>query len=220
MKQSNNIKLVLASNSPRRQQILKQVGIKFIVDPAAIDEDLTLDLPPRKLVEYLSKQKALEVAKRHKNKIILAADTIVVCNNEIIGKPKNKADAKRILKLLSGKVHQVITGYTIIKPKTNEISPSLRSIEMTESKDVISTLSEVEGERSQFQIITNSVISKVYFKTLTDQEIDDYIATGEPMDKAGAYGIQGRGILLIKKISGDYFNIVGLPISEIYLYLK
>ena len=220
MKQSNNIKLVLASNSPRRQQILKQVGIKFIVDPAAIDEDLTLDLPPRKLVEYLSKQKALEVAKRHKNKIILAADTIVVCNNEIIGKPKNKADAKRILKLLSGKVHQVITGYTIIKPKTNEISPSLRSIEMTESKDVISTLSEVEGERSQFQIITNSVISKVYFKTLTDQEIDDYIATGEPMDKAGAYGIQGRGALLIKKISGDYFNIVGLPISEIYDHLK
>ena len=193
--------IILASRSPRRQQILKQVGIKYIVDPATIEEDLTLNLPPRKLVKYLSKQKAAAVAKRHKNKIILAADTIIVINNEIIGKPKDKSDAKRILKLLSGKVHHVITGYTIIKPNPLTFRGSKAT------------------ERSRFQAITNSVISKVYFKKLTNQEIDDYIATGEPMDKAGAYGIQSRGALFIKKISGDYFNIVGLPIGEIYYQL-
>jgi septum formation protein len=174
-------KIILASASPRRKTILKQIGLEFDVAVGNHIEKIDFRLKPHQLAQELSFSKAKSVAGNCKNAIIIAADTLVVIDKEIIGKPKDARDAKRILKRLSGKCHQIITGFTIIDTLT--------------------------GKK-----VTKSVETKVYFKILTDEEIDSYIKTGEPLDKGGAYGIQEKRSLFIEKIEGDYFNVVGLPI--------
>ncbi|MBQ0135345.1 MAG: septum formation inhibitor Maf [Oscillospiraceae bacterium] len=187
------MELVLASKSPRRIEILRNVGYDFKVTPADFDEgtvDLTVD--PVLGVKQLAKGKASAVFNTLPetskiSTVVLGADTIVVCDGEVMLKPKDELDAHRMLKRLSGDTHQVYTAVSLI------------------------TASE-----------TKTFVEKtdVYFYDLSDEEIDAYIKTGEPMDKAGAYGIQGKGCFLVKKIDGDYFNVVGLPISSVMRQLK
>ena len=172
--------IILASKSPRRKELLKYITEEFIIKTADVDETLPEKISPSEAVLYLSKIKAMPF--ENDEDIVIGADTVVSINGEILGKPRNNADARRMLRLLSGKTHSVFTGVTVLK----------------------------EGNCHSFFCET-----KVTFFELSDEEIDRYIATGEPLDKAGAYGIQGYGSLLVEKIDGDYFNVVGLPISKI-----
>ena len=180
-------KIILASKSPRRKQILEQVGLDFTVEISDFDETQIKFKTPQEMVKKLSLEKAKIIAQKNPNAIVIGADTDVFLNGEILGKPKSKQDAVRILKLLSGKVHEVVTGFTVISDKKS---------------------------------ITKHVTSKVKFKKLTEAEIKAYVATGEPMDKAGGYGIQDKGGVFIENIEGDYFNIVGLPIFAVSEVLK
>lgn len=173
--------LILASKSPRRIELLKLGGFSYEIIPAISEEKINPMLTPPETAVSLACQKAREVSQKYKNDTIIGADTIVVYDGEIMGKPVNKADAFRMLKKLSGNTHSVITGVCIIKG----------------------------DKESSFYEET-----KVQFYSLSDEEISSYIETGEPMDKAGAYGIQEKGSLLVKKIDGDYFNVVGLPLSR------
>ncbi len=177
--------LILASKSPRRQELLKLITEDFEIRTADVDETLPQGIKPADAVLYLSAIKARPFAAQ--GDIVIGADTVVALGNTILGKPKNREDAKRMLSELSGREHSVFTGVTLIKG---------------------------DIERSFY------VESKVKFYELSEQEISDYAASGECDDKAGAYGIQGRGSLLVEKIDGDYFNVVGLPVSKLYRELK
>lgn len=180
--------IILASKSPRRQELLKLITDEFKIEVTDVDETLPEGITPSQAVLTLSKIKALPL-KSNKNydDIIIGADTVVSIDGKILGKPQNKQHAKEMLKSLSGKTHSVFTGVTLIKG---------------------------EKELSFFEE------TKVTFHSLSDNEIDEYIKTNEPMDKAGAYGIQGYGALLVEKIEGDFFNVVGLPVSRINRELK
>lgn len=181
------MEIILASASPRRSDLLKQVGINFKVEISTVEEKIT-HTDPIQIVKSLSMQKAYDVfCKQDDNVIVIGADTIVVKDNEIMGKPIDKIDAFKKLKKLQNSFHSVYTGVTVYYKNNN----------------IQKTFSFVEE-------------SKVYMHSMTDKQINDYIDTNEPMDKAGAYGIQGICALYIKKIHGDYNNIVGLPISRLY----
>ena len=180
------MKIVLASSSPRRRELLTQAGVEYIVDPASIDE-VTSETLPAKVVEDLSRQKALAVAANHKGEIVLAADTVVAFDDKILGKPKDEEDAFNMLTELSGRVHQVYTGVTIVDEDGN-----------------VKTFSEC---------------TKVSMYNNSPETIRSYIASKEPMDKAGAYGIQGLGAVLVQGIEGDYNNVVGLPLARVYRVL-
>jgi len=184
-----NIKLILASGSPRRIELLKLLGCKFKVIPSLIEEKINPRLSPIKNVKRISRLKALDVASKISEGIVIAADTIVVLDKRILGKPKNKKEARGMLKSLSGKVHKVITGLAIIDAKTKKI-------------------------------LQDVVITKVKLRHLNKNLIDKYIASGEPLDKAGAYAIQGKASLFVESIRGDYFNIVGLPLSALNRLLE
>lgn len=181
--------LILASKSPRRRELLEQIGVTdFLVRPAVDPEVADLTMPPQTLVETLALHKAREVAAKHARPgdIVLGADTIVVLEREILGKPRDEAHARKMLRALSDRKHRVYTGIALIRD-----GREYHAHEQTE----------------------------VHFRALTDGEIDAYIATGEPMDKAGAYGIQGRGALFVDRIHGDYCNVVGLPVCRLGLML-
>lgn len=182
-------KIILASGSPRRREILRQIGLDFSIEPADIDEGVKPSEPPLAYAVRVAKEKAEMAGKRTAEGIIIAADTIVVCNNLILGKPSDPADAGRMLRMLSGRMHQVITGLAVMDAASGRMA-------------------------------ADSAVTMVWFRELTDREIGAYIATGEPLDKAGAYGIQGMGGLLVDRIEGCYFNVVGLPISLLYRILK
>lgn len=180
--------LILASASPRRRELLEKLGLKFTVCPANVDEDR---LPDEDALAYplrTAVKKAMAVADGRENAIVIAADTVVALDDEILGKPKSEDEAKAMLRRLSGREHIVITGIGIAD------TVSGRTLSTTEQ-------------------------TIVYFYPLTAEEIDAYVASGEPMDKAGAYGIQGKGSLLVRKIDGDYFNVVGLPLGKLYRLL-
>jgi septum formation protein len=181
--------IILASSSPRRKQILEQVGLKFTVEVSDYEENPIPGMSPSVFVETLSLGKAKAVAKNHNDAIIIGADTIVVLDNQILGKPKTKEDAMQMLKKLSGNTHAVFTGFTII-------------------------------DTANKKTITNHVETKIRFKKLSKEEIAAYIETGEPMDKAGAYGVQDRGALFVEHIEGDYSSVMGLPILKIFEILK
>ena len=174
--------VILASASPRRKELLLKLFDKFTIEPADIEEALPEDIGAEFAPLFLSAAKANKVASRHREDLVIAADTIVVWNGEILGKPRDEADAARMLRLLSGTTHKVLTGCCI----------------------------SLKGENVGF-----TVESYVTFYPLTDREIDDYVKSGEPMDKAGAYAIQGEGAFLVESIEGDYYNIVGLPIARL-----
>ncbi len=178
--------IYLASKSPRRKKLLKQLNLKFRTLDLHFDEKVNDGEHPVFLVKRLSIEKLNQALLRIKKGIIITADTIVVIDKHILGKPKSKADAKRILKKLSGRTHIVYTGYSIYNSSNNKI-------------------------------ITEYEKTLVTFRKLTDEEISDYILTGSPMDKAGAYGIQDDfGAVFIEKIDGCYYNVVGLPLARLY----
>ncbi len=181
------MKLILASGSPRRKELLALLDIPFEVVVSNFDERIDQDKKLEDEIKRLSFGKAKSVFEKNEDAVVIGADTIVTIDNKVLGKPKDQEDAKRMLTLLSNNVHTVITGVTIMsKDKTETFASS----------------------------------SKVYFDQLTDDEIKEYILTKEPMDKAGAYAIQGIGSKFIKKIEGDYYSIVGLPINQIYQKLR
>ena len=170
--------LILASASPRRRELLGLFGIPFAIRAADIDEAMDPAKAPFDEVARVSRLKAL-ATERQADDVVIAADTIVVCAGEVLGKPRDEADALRMLRLLSGRDHQVMTGVTVLR-----------------------------GENA----VTFTEVTDLHFRDLSEKEIARYVATGEPMDKAGSYGIQGYGAMLVEGISGDYFNVVGLPV--------
>ena len=180
--------IVLASQSPRRQELLSQIGLSYRVHAVDIDEHLDRELAPGPLVEAISQEKAAHCAALEgPAPLIIAADTVVAKGHTILGKPHSREEAAEMLRFLSGSLHQVYTGFTIR-----------------------------QGERS----ITRSECTSVSFRPLSEREIEAYTATGEPMDKAGAYGIQELGSLLVEGIQGDYFNVMGLPVCALGQALK
>lgn len=198
-------RLILASGSPRRKELLEQIGAEFEILPAKGEEVITSTVPAQVVME-LSAQKAEEVAGRYKEElgvenhsasegeqtvVILGADTVVAYENKILGKPKNEEEAVRMLQMLSGHTHSVFTGVTFVIEKAGK------------------------QEKQSFFVETN-----VTMYPMTEQQIQSYVATGEPMDKAGAYGIQGKCAVYIEKIMGDYNNVVGLPIALVYQNLE
>jgi septum formation protein len=177
--------LVLASRSPRRAEILRQAGIPFTVRIAAVDETPREGESPEGCVQRLAEMKALAVP-AGPNETVLGADTTVVIDGEMLGKPVDDADARRMLSALSGRRHEVMTGICLRRP----------------------------GDA-----ITDWAVTEVWFAPMTEREIDEYVASGEPMDKAGAYAIQGLASKFIEKVEGCYFNVVGLPVALVYRYL-
>ena len=180
-------KIILASASPRRRELLSTAGFEFEVCAADVDESVPSGTAPADAAEMTASKKALEAAKSHPDDIVIGADTIVVADGKILGKPHGKENAAEMLTMLSGKEHKVITGVCIV----------------------------CNGKTETFY-----KESRVRFYPLSAKEISDYVATGEPMDKAGAYGIQGKGCTLVESIEGDYFNIVGLPVAAVARILK
>jgi len=191
-------RLVLASASPRRQELLRNAGIAFEICAANIQESPLPGELPQAHAERLAREKAQALFIQYPHDFILGADTIVVIENEILGKPRDEQDAARMLRLLSGRTHHVITGVCLL-------GPDLR----TENRE----------PRTGFED-TRSELTNVTLAELTAQDIHAYIATREPMDKAGAYAIQGVPSHWISRIEGDYFNVVGLPIALVYRMLK
>lgn len=196
--------IILASASPRRKELLEQIGLEFEICPAKGEEVITKTIPEEVVME-LSKQKAEEVAamvssfgEEHKDIttpsdiLVIGADTVVAYDGKILGKPVDEADAKRMLTMLAGNIHSVFTGVTLVLIDKSGRAGELVFYEKTDVK----------------------------MHPMTEQEIDRYIATSEPMDKAGSYGIQGKCAIHIEKIDGDYNNVVGLPIARIYQELK
>lgn len=183
------MRVILASASPRRKELLERIGVKFDIIPATGEEVITKKIPEEVVME-LAKQKAEEIAKvTEEDALIIGADTVVACDGKILGKPKDEEDAFQMLTMLSGREHEVYTGVAMIDNREKSI--------------------ENFFERT-----------KVKMYPITEKEIREYIAGGEPMDKAGAYAIQGTGAKFIQKIEGDYHNVVGLPLGRIYQEIK
>jgi septum formation protein len=182
-------RMILASASPRRKELLEKIGLKFEVDASGCAEEFNPKLEPQEIVRQLSVRKARAVALRHREAIIIAADTIGVIGKKIIGKPHTTLQAVKMLSQISGKSHLVVTGFTILDTTADKI-------------------------------YSGTVSTVVYIKKLTVREIEAYVRTGEPLDKAGAYAIQGLGAVIVDKIEGDYYNAMGLPLSALAEALK
>lgn len=209
--------VVLASASPRRAEILRLVGWPFVVDAANVDESAEAGESPPAYVERLALAKAEAVAKRRlgESNFVLGADTVVVVDDEVLGKPRDEADAGRMLRLLRGRWHQVLTGVALVRAGAAEARAEARAEAGAEAR------AEAGAEAGEPQAATAGRIvaherTSVQFSEMTDEEIDWYVATGEPLDKAGAYAVQNRAALFIKAIEGDYWNVVGLPVQLIY----
>jgi len=193
MHRQNKPELILASSSPRRQELLREIGVPFQVHAANINEDQSAGEAPIEYALRLAREKAQAVAARYPQSYVLGADTIVVIDGEVLGKPKDHADAARMLQLLSGRAHEVTTAVSLIAPFT--VAPG--------------TLAE-----------TRASTTKVYFREIAEAEIQQYVAGGEPMDKAGAYAIQGGASRWTDRIEGEFSNVVGLPLSLVTEMLK
>lgn len=180
------MQLILASQSPRRKQLLGLLHIPFVIRAADIDETMNTANPPETEVARVSRKKA-EATTRNPGDIVIAADTIVVCDGQILGKPQSPAHAVQMLTLLSGRSHQVMTGLTVIRDQ---------------------------------QVLTCTECTDIYFRPLSEWEIQNYVATGEPMDKAGAYAIQGGAALFTQHMVGDYYNVMGLPVCKLWQLLQ
>jgi len=183
--------LILASASPRRANLLQQAGYQFKIHKSNLDYE-EMALPPPQGIENLALEKAQDVAVKYESGVILGADTAVIHQNEVLGKPRDEEEAAKMLKLLSGDEHHVITGIALLEVNQNEILTS----------------------------IVDHVKTRVWMRKLEQDEIIAYINTGEPMDKAGAYGIQEKAAVFVKKLEGCYFNVVGLPLPQVYLFLS
>lgn len=177
-------KIILASTSPQRRKLLQKLNIPFETEESDYEEDLTLKLSPEELVKKLSLGKASVVAKNHHDAVVIGADTIIVFNGIVMGKPHTKEKALEMLQKLNGNEHVVITGYTIIDTENNKVE-------------------------------TSSVITKVLFHKVEEGKLEEYVNSGEALDKAGAYAIQGNGAFLVKSVEGEYTNVIGLPLISL-----
>ena len=178
--------LILASASPRRKELLEKFGVPFVIRAADIDETMDAARSPYDEVGRVSRLKAMATP-READDILIAADTIVVCEDKVLGKPRDEAEAAQMLRLLSGRDHQVMTGCTVLR-----------------------------GENC----VTFTEVTDIHFRELSEKEIAKYVATGEPMDKAGSYGIQGGAALFCERMVGDYYNVMGLPVCRLGQVLK
>lgn len=181
--------IVLASASPRRKALLKQIGLKFKVDIGVQEDVLTAGTEPHQLARHISLRKALSVAGNYQDAIIIAADTFGIIDGQILGKPHSENEARAMLQTISGRCHAVITGFTIMDTDTTKT-------------------------------LSSSVETMVFIKHLTQIEIETYVKSGEPLDKAGAYAIQGLGAVIVERIEGDYSNVMGLPLCALTTALK
>ena len=182
-------RIILASASPRREELLEKTGLEFEVDPGNHAEELRPADDPHALAREISLKKASIVAGRYTDALIIAADTFIVFRDMILGKPETEVEARKMIAVLNGKRHVVVTGFTII---------------------------DVESGKT----VSKSVETAVYMRKLSSKEIEAYVRSGEPLGKAGAYAIQGLGAVLIDRIEGDYFNVVGLPLADLVEALK
>lgn len=180
------MELILASQSPRRRELLGLFRLPFVIRVADIDETMNPEIPPYDEVARVSREKALAVS-RQVDDVVIAADTIVVCEGKVLGKPHTPQEAAQMLRLLSGRDHQVMTGMTVVRGQ---------------------------------QIRSCTEVTDIHFRQLSEKEIAAYVATGEPMDKAGAYGIQGGAALFAEKMVGDYYNVMGLPVCKLHRMLS
>jgi septum formation protein len=214
--------LVLASASPRRQELLRSAGISFAVQPADINEAPHTGESPRDCAERLAREKALAVFQHRPQDCVLGADTIVVVDETILGKPSDEAEAARMLRLLSGRTHRVITGVCLVAPVASGQSPVASEDRSRHTRLAKSGNKKLRTENRGLRTVseTASETTLVTVSELSDADIRDYIATGEPMDKAGAYAIQGIASRWIPRIEGDYCNVVGLPIALVYSMLR
>ncbi len=187
--QNSTPSLILASASPRRRELLQQAGVTFTVIPSNTDEQVRPGESPEVYALRVAREKATEIAAHQPGNWVLGADTIVAIDDMILGKPRDAEDGFRMLRLLSGQPHRVMTAFVLLDPN---------------------------GDAHAKQIVT----SHVEFKTLTDMRIQEYLATGEPFDKAGAYAVQGLGAALVEKVEGSYTNVVGLPLDEVLAVLR
>jgi septum formation protein len=181
--------IVLASSSPRRRELLRLIGLTFRVDRAEYEERMDLNMPPHRLARHLSLEKARSIASKYSDALVIAADTFILFRGKLLGKPHTLQEARRMLGMLNGKKHSVITGFTVMDTLT--------------------------GKR-----VSKAVETKVHFRRLTTDQLASYVRTGEPLDKAGAYAVQGLGAVIVKEIAGDYFNVIGLPLSSLAEALK
>lgn len=181
--------LILASASPRRRELLQQAGVTFTIIPSNTDEDIRPGEAPEVYALRVAREKATDVATRQPGNWVLGADTIVVIDETILGKPRDAADGFRMLRLLSGRTHRVMTAFVLLAPN---------------------------GQMYTSQVVT----SQVTFKALADTQIQEYLATGEPGDKAGAYAVQGLGGTFVERVEGSYNNVVGLPLEEVLTVLR
>ncbi len=181
--------LILASQSPRRQALLRQIGLRFDIRESGVDEEYDVLTPPADYVKRLAEKKALAVAASVENAIVIGADTIVVLDDRILGKPRDPSDAAEMLLALSGRTHQVFTGFTLVDRPSNLLT-------------------------------TEFEMTKVKFRALSPDEIREYVQSGSPMDKAGAYGIQDDyGAVFVERVDGCYYNVVGFPLTKFYVTL-
>lgn len=192
IKKINNMqtrKIVLASKSPRRKELLLKLGLNFEIRESNYKEDMTAKDDPYELAKFLALNKAKDVAKYYDDAIIIAADTFAIFKGKYIGKPKDKAEAFKTLRDFSGQEHDIVSGFAIIDTKNNTV-------------------------------INDCGLAKNKFRNLTDEDINDYIETGEPLHMAGSYGLMDRGAHLAESTSGDFYSIIGLPVSRIYVELR
>lgn len=182
--------LVLASQSPRRKTLLRQIGLTFTVRPSAVPENLLDHETPGHNAKRIALSKAMKIAKLSRRGIVIGADTIVVLHGQILGKPRSHREAKRMLRMLSGKMHTVYTGFALVDVETHN---RIVDIEKT----------------------------KVWFRKISEEEIEDYVASGSPMDKAGSYGIQDDyGAVFVERVEGCFYNVVGFPLTRFYMALQ
>ena len=184
------LKLVLASKSPRRAELLKLAGYDFEIDPPAVREDVPCTAESAgEAVKLVALKKARSVVGRHENAVVLSADTVVICGGKVLGKPRDEREAFEMLSLLSGKAHEVVTGVALVEAATNAAT-------------------------------TFHETSRVVFKELSKEEVEAYVKSGEPLGKAGAYAIQGKAALFVKRVEGCFYNVVGLPLARVYVELS
>jgi septum formation protein len=225
MHSSSTIELILASSSPRRKELLQGLNLNFKTHPSMEDESVPADTKPKEMVEMLALRKAKSVSSHYDKGLIIGSDTIVVFGDEVLGKPQDEKDAYSMLAKLQGKQHMVFTGVSIVAASSGHAIGEPN--DQTGTPDNIIYL----GNTGQYRILSESAngdpeimvghtVSKVTFRPLNESEIKRYIETREPMDKAGAYGVQGMGAVLIEKIEGDFYSVMGLPLNILYLMLR
>ncbi|HLV87266.1 MAG TPA: Maf family protein [Candidatus Sulfotelmatobacter sp.] len=211
--------LVLASASPRRQELLRNAGISFVVQPADVDESALAGESARECAERLAREKALKVWRERPGDQVLGADTIVVVDGRLLGKPVDAADAARMLRMLSGRVHEVITGVCLVAGVAGgQWSGGRETRPRGQFHDSGAEIRGRETKNCEIRIASETTL--VTMTAISESEIKTYVATGEPMDKAGAYAIQGMASRWIPRIEGDYSNVVGLPVALVYRMLR